>query len=53
MTFPGTAAVSDGARVVVIGASVAYHLAHLGIPPALACPRMDARPLDRPSETAH
>src|SRR5215510_14710381 len=37
MTFPGTAAVPDRARVVVvgggvIGASVAYHLAHLGMP---------------------
>src|SRR5499425_1148849 len=37
MTSPGTAAVPDRARVVVvgggvIGASVAYHLAHLGMP---------------------
>src|SRR5258705_12785165 len=37
MTSPGTTAVPDRARVVVvgggvIGASVAYHLAHLGMP---------------------
>jgi heterotetrameric sarcosine oxidase gamma subunit len=37
VTSPGTAAVPDRARVVVvgggvIGASVAYHLAHLGLP---------------------
>jgi heterotetrameric sarcosine oxidase gamma subunit len=37
MTIPGTTAVPDRARVVVvgggvIGASVAYHLAHLGMP---------------------
>jgi hypothetical protein len=30
MTFPGTAAVPDGARVVVLGTSPAYNLAHLG-----------------------
>lgn len=32
MTFPGTAAVPDGARVVVLGTSPAYNLAHLGMP---------------------
>src|SRR5438445_6387448 len=37
MTTPGTTAVPERARVVVvgggvIGASVAYHLAHLGVP---------------------
>jgi heterotetrameric sarcosine oxidase gamma subunit len=44
MTTPGTAAVPDRARVVVagggvIGASVAYHLAHLGIPDVLLLER--------------
>ncbi len=44
MTVPGTAAIPDRARVVVIGGgiigtSVAYHLAHLGVTDVLLLER--------------